>query len=51
MKVLAWNVQGAKKCQIREEIKYLKAVQKPDLVFLLETVVSESNTQKKYSRN
>jgi len=26
MKILAWNVQGAKKCQIREEIRYLKTI-------------------------
>jgi len=24
MKILAWNVQGAKKHQIREEIRYLQ---------------------------
>jgi len=46
MKVLAWNVQGAKKSQIREEVKYLRTVQKPDLVFLLETMATESTTQK-----
>ena len=45
MKVLGWNVQGAKKCQLREEIKYLKTVHNPDLVFLLETMASESTTQ------
>jgi len=46
MKIVAWNVQGAKKCQLREEVKYLRIVQQPDLVFLLETMASEETTQK-----
>ena len=40
MKILAWNVQGAKKQQIREEICYLRKTQQPDLIFLLETMAS-----------
>ena len=46
MKVLAWNVQGAKKSQIREEVKYLRRVQTPDLVFLLAIMASEATVQK-----
>jgi len=41
LKILAWNVQGAKKHQLREEVKFLQKVQQPDLVFLLETMASE----------
>jgi len=41
MKVLAWNVQGAKKQQLREEVRYLQKVQQPDLVFLIETMSSD----------
>ena len=40
MKILAWNVQGAKKQQLREEVRYLQKFQQPDLVFLLETMAS-----------
>jgi len=45
MKILAWNVQGAKKGQIREEIRYLKQAQQPDLLFLIETLTSEETTK------
>jgi len=41
MKILAWNVQGAKKQQVREEIRYLQKSQQPDLIFLIETMASE----------
>ena len=46
MKIMAWNVQGAKKHQIREEVRVLKQVHKPDLLFLIETMVSEQTTRK-----
>jgi len=46
MKIVAWNVQGAKKCQLREEVKYLRLHHHPDLVFLLETMTAEEATQK-----
>jgi len=46
MKILAWNVQGAKKCQIREEIRYLHKTQQPDLLFLIETMASEETTKR-----
>ena len=46
MKILAWNVQGAKKQQIREEIRYLQKSQQPDLIFLIETMASEDATNR-----
>ena len=45
MKIVAWNVQGAKKGQIREELRYLKQVQQPDLMFLIETMTAEEHTR------
>ena len=45
MKIISWNVQGAKKCQLREEIRYLIKNQQPDLLFLIETMASESTTK------
>jgi len=46
MKIVAWNVQGAKKGQIREEIRYLNQAKKPDLLFLIETMTAEDYTRK-----
>jgi len=46
MKILAWNVQGAKKQQIREEIRYLQKLQQPDLISLIETMASEDTTNR-----
>ena len=46
MKIIAWNVQGAKKHQIRDEIRVINQSQKPDLMFLIETMVSEQTTRK-----
>jgi len=45
MKILVWNVQGAKKHQIREEIQYLHKAQQPDLVFLTETMASDETAK------
>ena len=45
MKILAWNVQGAKKCQIKEEIRFLQKSQQPDLVFLIETMASNGTAK------
>ena len=45
MKILAWNVQGAKKHQIREEIRFLQKFQKPDLMFVIETMASEATSK------
>ena len=40
MKILAWNVQGAKKHRIRDEIRFIRKSQQPDLIFLIETMAS-----------
>jgi len=45
MKILAWNVQGAKKRQIREEIRFLQKYQQPDMVFLIETMASDETAK------
>jgi len=50
MKILAWNVQGAKKSQITEEIRFIQKLHKPDIVFLIETMVSEEHTNRLISR-
>jgi len=47
MKIVAWNVQGAKKRQIREEIRLLQRSQQPDLMFVIETMASESTSTQK----
>jgi len=44
MKIVAWNVQGAKKRQVREEIRFLQRSQQPDLMFVIETMASESTS-------
>jgi len=46
MKILSWNVQGAKKIQVIQEVKFLIRTQKADMLFLLETMVNESNIKK-----
>ena len=46
MKILAWNVQGAKKQLLREEIRHLKKFHQPDLIFLIETMASEETTHR-----
>ena len=46
MKVMAWNVQGAKKHQIRDEIRVINQTHRPNLLFLIETMVSEQTTRK-----
>jgi len=45
MKILAWNVQGAKKRQLREEIRYLQKFQQPDLLFLIKTMTSKETAK------
>ncbi|KAJ8444785.1 hypothetical protein Cgig2_011747 [Carnegiea gigantea] len=39
-----WNVQGAKKAQVLEEVKILKRTTHPYILFLLETMTNEKNT-------
>jgi len=43
MKIICWNTQGAKKPQILQEVNFLIRTHKPDLIFLLETLVNETN--------
>ena len=50
MKIIAWNVQGAKKSQITEEIKFIQKHHQPDLIFLTETMVNEEHTKRLISR-
>ena len=50
MKILAWNVQGAKKRYLAAEIRTLQKIHQPDLVFILETMVTEANTKRLISR-
>jgi len=44
MKIIAWNVQGVKKPQICEEVRYIIHFHRPDMLFLTETMVVESTT-------
>ena len=44
MKVICWNVRGAKKAQVLEEVKFLKRIHKPDIMFLIETLTNDSNS-------
>jgi len=44
MKIICWNVRGAKKAQILEEVKFLKHLHKPDIMFLLETLTNDINS-------
>jgi len=46
MKIISWNVQGAKKMQVVQEAKFLIRTQKADMLFLLETMVNDSNINK-----
>ena len=43
MKIICWNTQGVKKPQALQEVKFLIRTHKPDLIFLLETLVNETN--------
>jgi len=42
---MAWKVQGAKKHQIRDEIRVINHY-RPDLLFLIETMASDQTTRK-----
>ena len=46
MKIMAWNVQGAKKQQILEEIRFIHQAHKPYLLFLIKTMISDQTTRK-----
>jgi len=43
MRIISWNVQGTKKSQVLQEIQFLKRTHKPQILFLLETLVNEKN--------
>ena len=44
MKIVSWNVQGAKKAKVREEVKFLQRTHKPDILCLIETMTNDRNT-------
>jgi len=46
MKVICWNVQGAKKVQVLEEVNFLKRLHNPDIIFLLETLTNDLNSKR-----
>jgi len=43
MRIISWNIQGLKKPQAAQEVKLLKRKYDPDVLFLLETMVNETN--------
>jgi len=43
MKIISWNVQGLKGVQVMQEITFLLRIHKPNMLFLIETLVNESN--------
>jgi len=43
MKVVCWNVQGAKKPQLRLEVGFITRTIRPDILILIETMVNEQN--------
>jgi len=43
MKILSWNAQGLKRVQVTQEIKILLRIHKSNIIFLLETMVNETN--------
>ena len=43
MKVLSWNIQGIKKPQALQELRLLKQTHKPDILFIVETLVTDSH--------
>ena len=45
MKVICWNVQSAKKYQLQQEVAFINRTIKLDILFLLETMVREQNTE------
>ena len=44
MKIICWNVQGAKKPQLRQEVGFINRTIKPDILILLETLVNCQNS-------
>ena len=46
MIIISWNIQGAKKPQIISKVHFLSRTYKADIIFLLETMVNETNVRK-----
>ena len=45
MKIIIWNVQGAKKAQLQLEVGFLSRTINSDILILTETMVNEQNAQ------
>jgi len=45
MKIIIWNVQGAKKAQLQLEVAFINRTINPDILFLIETMVNDLNAQ------
>jgi len=43
MKILSWNVQGAKKSHFQQEVGFINRTIEPDILVLFETMVNECN--------
>ena len=46
MKIISWNIQGLKKTQALQEILFLQRLHKPDIMFILETLVNSANIER-----
>ena len=44
MKIISWNVQGAKKAKVLEEVKFPQRTHKTDILFLIESMTNDRNT-------
>ena len=45
MRIISWNAQGMKKSQVLREVQFLKCVHKPNIMFILETMVNSKNVK------
>lgn len=50
MKIIYWNIQGAKKPQSLGELRYTKRKINPDIMILTETLTSKENTKRIISK-
>jgi len=46
MKIICWNIQGAKKSQLWQEVGFTNRTINPDILILLETMVNCPNTDR-----
>jgi len=46
MKIIIWNVHGAKKVELQHEVGFINRTINPDILLLTETMVNEENTQR-----